>query len=204
MNRDLPRLHAVTNDAVLALPDYAARARAIAQAGPVALHVRSSTAGGRRLGEIAASMRRRCPSIECCIFVNDRADVARAVGADGVHLPSAGLTVAEARSIVGRTMWIGCSAHETAEVARAAREGADYVFLGPIWRTSSHPDRAPIGPEAISADAGIRVIAIGGVTPERVRECIQRGAYGVAIISAIWFATDAGSAAQRMLLSFHR
>lgn len=194
-------MHAVTNDEVLALPDFHERTAAIARSAPgTAVHIRSGSLGGRRLTELAELTMQ---SLEAgCTFVNDRVDVARMVGADGVHLPSAGLSVASARSIVGPNCWIGRSVHSTEEVKRVADEGADYALLGPIWPTASHPGTEPLGLEALSIGYDLPVIAIGGITPERVLECIQSGAYGVALISAIWYAQDVTSAARDLSLSF--
>ena len=200
MKRKLPRLHAVANDEVLALSDFKARAVAIASIAGTAVHIRSGSLGGRRLTELAESAMGPCEAGH--IFLNDRVDIARIVGADGVHLPAAGHSVAFARSLVGPECWIGRSAHCSEEVARAADEGADYVFLGPIWPTASHPDSKPLGPAALSLAYDLPVIAIGGVTPERVAECLRLGAYGVAAISSIWFARDATSTARDLSLSF--
>jgi thiamine-phosphate diphosphorylase len=87
-------------------------------------------------------------------------------------------------------------------VVQAAREGADYVFLGPIWPTASHPDREPLGPHVLELDYDVPVIAIGGITADRVPECLVAGAYGVAVISALWKAADVASAAADLSLSF--
>ena len=200
MNRQLPRLHAISNDEVLALPDFQARARQISVKPSTAVHIRSGSLGGRRLSQIATSLRRATENGS--VFVNDRADVARIVGASGLHLPSAGLSLQEARAIVGSDCWIGRSAHSADEAARAAGEGADYVFLGPIWTTTSHPETPPLGPRALSADTSVPVIAIGGITPEKVPLCMDNGAYGVAVISALWGAPDIASTVGALSLSF--
>jgi thiamine-phosphate pyrophosphorylase len=110
--------------------------------------------------------------------------------------------VTSARSIIGPECWVGRSVHNAVEVQRADDEGADYVVLGPIWPTVSHPGTEPLGLDALSFGYDLPVIAIGGITPERVPECIQSGAYGVALISAIWYAQDVTSAARDLSLSF--
>lgn len=198
--RKLPRLHAVTNDEVLALPDFLERASEICAACGAAIHIRSGSLDGGRLTDIADEALRACSDGQ--VFVNDRADVARIVGAAGLHLPSAGLPAKSARSIVGTDCWIGRSAHSTDEIAWAANEGADYAFLGPIWRTASHRNKAPLGLGAMPASRPIPIIAIGGVTPERAEECAARAAYGIAAISSLWFASDVASAARALSLSF--
>jgi len=194
MRAGLPRLHAVTTDGVLNLPDFDSRARALCAASDVAIHVRSGTAGGRRLVDAT----RVLLSMGGFVLVNDRVDIASAVGAAGVHLPAAGMSLSDARQLLGSEMIIGRSTHTPEEAVQSADEGADYVFLGPIWSTPSHPDRPPLGPEVISAAARARIIAIGGVTPERVPICLQHGAYGVAAVSGLWLAPDPGSAARSM------
>lgn len=200
MTPRLPRLHAITNDAILALPDFSERVARITAVPGTAVHVRSGSLGGRKLSELAVTALHA--SVNGAVFVNDRADVARFVDAAGVHLPSRGLSVAQTRAIVGANRWIGRSAHSVEEVVRAGDEGADYVFLGPIWPTASHPNAEPLGPKTLSRTGSIPVIAIGGVTPKRVTECIEHGAYGIAVISALWYEVDVISAARDLSLSF--
>jgi thiamine-phosphate pyrophosphorylase len=191
-------LHAVTNDEVLSHPDLDALAHCIGQSGHVALHVRSATLPGRTLVEIAHRLR----GTGSQVFINDRADAVAHAGAAGLHLPAAGLSTEDARRLLGDSVFIGRSAHSPAEARAAHDQGADYVFLGPIWETRSHPARQPLGPDAIGEALPARIIAIGGVTPDRAEACRRAGAYGVAAISALWYAPDPAEAATRMLLSF--
>ena len=128
-------------------------------------------------------------------LVNDRLDVALAAKADGVHLPENGLPVAEARRIVGRDRIVGRAVHSVQEALRAQEEGADYVQVGTIYPTVSHPDAVPAGPRLIEAVARaglpagrqvrIPILAVGGVTAENVPEVMRAGATGAAVISAI-------------------
>jgi thiamine-phosphate pyrophosphorylase len=135
------------------------------------------------------------------LFVNDRADIARIVAADGLHLPETGFSVDAARSVVGDTMLIGRSTHSTTGTDEALDAGVDYTFLGPVWTTSSHPDTPPIGLEPFQRVPPGRVVAIGGVTPDRVAEAVAAGAWGVAAIDALWKADDPRAAAEAMLIS---
>jgi len=194
----LPRLHAVTNDQILTLADLESRARAIAGAGEVALHVRGRSTPALKLVEIAQRFR----EAGSVLFVNDRLDVAAHSGSLGVHLPSGGLPTAAARQLLGSNVVIGRSTHSAAEALAAWEEGVDYVFLGPVWETASHPGRPGIGTIAIEQARGARVIAIGGITPERVPMCVEKGAYGVAAVSALWHAPDPAAAAAQMLVCF--
>jgi thiamine-phosphate pyrophosphorylase len=195
-------LHVVTNDAIARLPDLAARARAVAQAGAVALHARAPGLDVRPLLELAQLLKRAVAGTSALLLVNDRVDLARVIAGGGVHLPAGGLPVGEARRLLGPAALIGRSVHSPEEARQAHEDGADYVFLGPIWETASHPGRKPLGPEAIARSAPARVIAIGGVTPERARLSRAAGASGVAVISAVWNAADPGGVAREMLLSF--
>ena len=206
MSRPVPRLHAVTNQTVIALPDLAARAERIAAAGTaapggVALHARAGRVDAARVVELGRLL---CEA-GATVLVNDRVDAVVAAGAAGVHLPADGLSVEVARDLLGAEALVGRSTHSLEEARAAADAGADYVFLGPIWKTPSHPGTPALGPaalEAAAAAAAVRVIAIGGVTPERARSAREAGAWGAAAISALWLSDDPEAAARAMLLSF--
>jgi thiamine-phosphate pyrophosphorylase len=123
------------------------------------------------------------------VFVNDRVDVALAAGADGVHLPERGLSIADARAAitaVGRELAIGCSRHSAAAVIEAAQQGAELVQYGPIWATPGKD--TPIGVEALKLDlAASRLVAVGGIDgPARARMAALAGAEAVAVIRAAW------------------
>ncbi len=202
MNRSLPRLHAVTNSRILGLTDFQRRATEIARSLQVALHIRTSSLEARHLTELTLATKSICSARGALVFVNDRIDVALAVAAHGIHLPGEGIPTSYVRELVGPDVWIGRSTHSVHEALAAQDEGVDYVFLGPIWPTTSHPGRPALGTGAISGARTARVIAIGGVTPERVQPAIEAGAYGVAAVSGLWFTPDGGAAVERMLLSF--
>ncbi|HLB37274.1 MAG TPA: thiamine phosphate synthase [Gemmatimonadales bacterium] len=199
--REVPRLHVVTDAAIARLPDLADRGRAVAAAGTVALHARGPELGGRALLDLARTLGAAAEHTTSRLFVNDRLDVARMVDAFGVHLPGAGFPIQDARRLLGPDVVIGRSVHSAEAARRAHVEGADYVFLGPIWETRSHSGTAPLGPGVISAAAPARVIAIGGITLARVPGCRAAGAFGVAVISAVWRASDPGGVVRAMLLS---
>ena len=191
-----PRLHAVTNDSVLALPNLEDRVRSLVRFPLAAVHVRSGSLPGGRLLEYAGRLR----AWGAQIIVSDRVDLVAAGGALGVHLPARGMTVGTARRLLGPSVLIGRSTHAPEEARTAWKCGADYVFLGPIWETSSHPGRPGIGLDAIRRAAPARVIAIGGVTPARAPRCLEAGAWGVAAISALWLADDVAAAVDAFVL----
>ena len=199
--RPLPRLHAVTDAATLALADFGVRAAAIAAAGSaVALHARNRAASAADLAAAAARLVALATPAEASVFVNGRADIAAAVAAHGVQLGVDDLAPADARRVLpGR--WIGRSVHSIAEAESALAEGADYLMAGTVYQTVSHPGRAGGGVPLVRAIAalGAPVIAIGGVTGARTAELRDAGAYGVAAISALWHSPDPAAAALALL-----
>lgn len=134
-------------------------------------------------------------------LVNDRLDVALACAADGVHLPERGLPVAAARRLAGQEFIIGRSVHSVAEAVRVQEEGADYVQVGTIFASRSHPDQAPAGLgllQEVAAAVTIPILAVGGITAANVGEAMMAGASGVAVISAILGAPSPREAARAL------
>jgi thiamine-phosphate diphosphorylase len=198
--RSVPRLHAVTDDDVTRRPDFLERVRAVARAGGarVALQLRGRLEG-RAYVDLADSVRETLHPHRTRLLVNDRLDVARVVNAAGVHLPESGIPPAAARAILGPDALIGRSVHDVVSLGEPD-DALDYLTLGPIWETASHPERGALGVSAI-ARRPLPLIAIGGVTPERAAHARRAGAHGVAAIRAIWDAEDPGAAVRAFLLS---
>jgi len=118
------------------------------------------------------------------VVISSRADLALACDAAGVHLPELDIATAGARKLVGKRL-VGRSVHSLDSAVAAEGEGADYVIYGPVWPSASHPGVAPVGIDALASVARslrIPVLAIGGVTAERVAECHRAGAAGFAAI----------------------
>ena len=198
--RPLPRLHAFTDAALLSHPELGLRAAAIAAAGSaVALHARAHGAGGALLAKAAQRLLSLARPPEASVFVNSRSDVAAAVGAHGVQLGRADLAPADARQIIRG--WIGCSIHTPEEAAAAIKEGADFLVVGTVYESASHPGRPAAGLDLVrrTSRLGLPVIAIGGITPARAPEVREAGAYGVAAIRALWEAPDPAAAALELL-----
>jgi thiamine-phosphate diphosphorylase len=199
--RPLPRLHAVTDGAVIAADGFPVRAAAIAAAGPaVALHARDRAAGGAVLARVAQRLLALARPPEAAVVVNGRPDVAGAVAAHGVQLGSGDLRPDEARASFPYG-WIGCSVHSVAEAEEAVRDGADYLLVGNVYETSSHPGRPGKGLGLVrdAASLGLPVIAIGGMDAVRAAAAREAGAYGVAAIAALWWAADPAAAALALL-----
>ena len=123
------------------------------------------------------------------LIINDRVDIALAVDADGVHLPSHSLPIDVAQSLCGeRKLVIGRSVHSVEEAVAAEQEGADYMILGTIYATASHPDGPVSGPElirAVKSQVTIPVYAIGGINASNAGEVMRAGADGIAVIRSI-------------------
>ena len=118
------------------------------------------------------------------VLISSRCDIALAAGAAGVNLPERDIGIEFARGLIRHGL-IGRSVHSVDAARRAEIEGADYVIFGPVWGSSSHSDVAPVGVEALSRVAAalrIPVLAIGGVTEERIAACHAAGAAGYAAI----------------------
>jgi thiamine-phosphate pyrophosphorylase len=133
------------------------------------------------------------------VVASRRLDLARGLGLDGVHLAADAVPVAEARAWLGADALIGYSAHDGAEARRAREDGADYATLSPIWPTESKPGAPARGTAWLAraaAEAGLPVLALGGVTAARAPEARRAGAHGVAAVSAIGAADDVESAAR--------
>jgi len=123
------------------------------------------------------------------LFINERADIAKLIKADGLHLPVNAFSVSEARGLMGAEAFIGVSTHSVDEARAAEADGADYVTFSPIYDTPSKARYgAPLGlgplPE-LTSRLTIPVYALGGITCQRVREVMDCGAWGIALISAI-------------------
>jgi thiamine biosynthesis protein ThiS len=198
----LPRLHAVTDDRVVARGGVAEGAAAMASAaGPaLAVHLRSRTLPGAELLRLAQRLGTVLAAHGSWLVVNDRVDVARAAGARAVALGRGGLSPRDARR-VAPSLPVARSVHDAAEARAAEDEGADFVIAGAAYPTPSHPGGPAGGPALIGAAAagGLQVIAIGGLTPANAPPVLVAGAWGVAAIRALWDAPDPAAAARAFL-----
>ncbi len=136
------------------------------------------------------------------VAVNDRADIARAAGADVLHLGQRDLPLAVARDIVGPDVVIGRSTHDRNQVAGAAAEAADYFCVGPCWPTPTKPGRSAPGLPLVRVAAGLAGakpwFAIGGIDHDRLPEVLAAGARRVVVVRAITAAEDPRAAAEQL------
>lgn len=183
--------------------DLLAVCRAALRAGAGALQLRGKDWSGRQLYEVGLALRRLADETGALLFVDDRVDVAQAVGADGVHVGQEDLPARVVRALLGPEAIVGVSAATPEEARQAEADGADYLGVGSVWATGSKADAGePVGLEglrAVVAATRLPVVAIGGVDAGRAREARAAGAAGVAVISAVMAAPDPARAVRELL-----
>ncbi|GAB3350254.1 thiamine phosphate synthase [Modestobacter lapidis] len=199
--RRLGGLHVLT-DARGGQRALEAVAAAVAAGAPV-VQVRAKECTDRELYDFAAAVVAICLPARVTCLVNDRVDVALAVGAAGTHLGATDLPVAAARRVAGPDHLIGGTAREPERARQLVAEGADYLGVGPAWPTTTKTGLpaalGPAGLRAVAEAVDVPVVAIGGVTAERVPELLAAGAAGVAVVGAIAAAADPGAATRKLL-----
>ncbi|HEY4057908.1 MAG TPA: thiamine phosphate synthase [Kofleriaceae bacterium] len=183
-----------------------ALARMLLSSGARVLQVRLKPAG-RRVGadevlRVAKMARRVCDEMNAALVVNDRLDVALLAGADGVHLGQTDLSLAEARPIA-KSLWIGVSTHDVAQVRAAVAGGADYLGYGPVFATTTKENPDPTQGldalrAAVVAAGATPVVAIGGVTPAHAVDVYATGAAAICAISAVNASADPRAAGRAL------
>jgi len=163
--------------------------RQAVKAGAQVIQYRNKTADTRRLYEEAREISGICAGTSSKLIINDRIDIALAVGADGAHIGNEDLPYAEARRLLGRDAIIGVTVHDVEEAVAAEKAGADYLGVSPVFATGTKSDAgAPCGVETLTAirrACRVPVVAIGGIDLLNADECIAAGADMVCAISAV-------------------
>lgn len=156
--------------------------------GVTLVQYRAKTASSAEMYAEALQLKALCDSYNVPLIINDRLDIAMAVGAAGVHLGQDDLPCAAARKILGEDYLIGVSAHNPAEAKAALQSGADYLGCGAVFGTATKADVKKLGTDGLAAICkakGLPVVGIGGVTADNYREVRAAGADGAAIVSGI-------------------
>ncbi len=191
------RLIAITDHIRDGQTGLIARAAAAVRGGASCIQLRLKDVSARDLVGVARELVR---AVGVPVIVNDRADVAIAAGAAGVHLGADDVPPSAIRRIAPAEFIIGASVGNDAEVANAG--GADYVGIGPFFATGSKSDAGePIGPAVFSrlaAATGLPAVAVGGVTAENAAIAMEAGAAGVAVIGGVLGSSDPAAAARRL------
>src|SRR5579884_1545398 len=203
MDFHIPRLYAILDAAQVTPYSLTQVTETLLESGVRLLQYRDKQANARQLFTATQEMGERVRKAGGIFIVNDRVDVARAAGADGVHLGQDDLPVGMARRILPFDKLIGISTHSPAQVRKANHDPADYVAFGPIFRTQSkeRPDRE-VGLAGLREARKLTrkpLVAIGGITLENAREVIAHGADSVAVIRALLAAADPGVQARRFM-----
>jgi len=172
-------------------------------AGLRAVQLREKDLEARDLLALADTLREATQRHGARLIVNDRADVALAASADGVQRTHASLPVTALREITPPGFLVGASVHSEAEAREAATQGADFIVFGPVYDTASKrrygPPQGLAALEAVARAVDRPVLAVGGLTPERVADVLAAGAAGVAVIGAIYAAARPADATKAFL-----
>jgi thiamine-phosphate pyrophosphorylase len=198
----LPRLYVILDAALLTVPETEC-AEKLAAAGVRLLQYRNKRASARELFESSKRLSSLLIPQGATFVVNDRADVALAAEASGVHVGQEDLGAEAARSVIGHGKLLGVSTHNVEQFKQAADTSADYVAVGPVFSTSTKANPDPVvGIELIRQVRSLTdkpIVAIGGITLERAAEVMRAGADCVAVISDILLARDPGVRARQYI-----
>jgi thiamine-phosphate pyrophosphorylase len=199
----LPKLYAITDRRLSGL-SHAEQVARLCEGGARVVQLREKHLSPREFyGEAEAALRvARARGVR--LIVNDRADVALALGADGVHLGQDDMPPTAARALLGAEAFIGLSTHSVAQAVAAARLPVDYIAIGPVFNTSSKANPEPVvGLEGVrlvrEAVGRIPLVAIGGVTRANARSVLEAGADSVAVVGALLAPGDPAEITRRTL-----
>ena len=198
----LPRLYVILDAALLNVPETEC-AQKLVEAGVRLLQYRNKGASARQLFECSKRLSSLLIPQGVMSVVNDRADVALAAEASGVHVGQEDLEAEAARSVIGTGKLLGVSTHTFEQFKQAIATSADYVAVGPVFSTSTKANPDPVvGIELIRRVRPLTdkpIVAIGGITLDRAAEVIRAGADSVAVVSDILLAPDPGQRARQYI-----
>ena len=192
------RLYAITDRGLCAPRTLYDTIHNLLEVGVSAIQLREKDLSDAEYIKLAEPLCKLCHAYSAQLFINSRIEIALSIGADGLHLPGDSASVEKVMEETNRRFIIGVSVHTLTEAKQREVEGANFITYSPIYPTLSKPGYGPVvGPEEIGIEndlAGLRnvtkevnipVFALGGITPERVSECRDAGAYGVAVMSGV-------------------
>jgi len=195
-------LYVITDPSLSGGRSHAEIARAALEGGADAIQIRDKSSPAYNLSCVVAEIQPIARKFGAPLLVNDRVDVALVAGADGAHVGQEDLPAREARRLLPKPRLVGVSVSTLEEARRAARDGADYLGVGPVFATSTKPDAGePLGLERLAGIAravAIPVVAIGGITMDNVTSVFEAGASGAAVVSAVVSAEDITGAARAL------
>lgn len=199
-------LYVITDEALSPGRSHVDITRAAVAGGARVIQLRDKRRNTGELVRLARELLAITRPAGATLIINDRVDVTLASGADGVHLGTSDMSVADARRLLGPLPLLGYSPETAAQARAAARDGADYLGVGDLYGTTTKTDAgAPVGLGHLAelrAASGLPVIGIGGITRERIPAVLSAGAAGVAVISAVIRAPDMEGAVRELRRSF--
>lgn len=186
---DKRRLYLVTNsDAFKSDDEFLDRVALALKNGVDIIQLREKNRPAKEIIELGYKIRELASNFNALFIVNDRIDIAKIVKADGVHLGQDDISLKTAREILGDEFIIGISTHCPDDAVGAQNGGADYIGVGPVFKTPTKPGRIPVGLEYVkwaSENINIPFFAIGSIEPDNIDEVIKVGASRVAVVRAI-------------------
>lgn len=175
--------------------------------GAQLLQLRAKDLPSRDFLILAQQVRDVCQRYGCLLIINDRADIALAVDADGVHVGQEDLPLTAARRVLGPHKIVGVSTHDPAQAQEAERNGADYIGFGPLFGTTTkatgYSARGLEQLREIRSLVRLPIVAIGGITSERAPSVLAAGANAVAMISDLVLAPDVATKVRDTLAALH-
>ena len=193
------RLYGIVDLSYVDILDSKKTVDAMIAGGADLIQLRAKGHASAQIAAIAADLHRMTAERDVPLIINDHPEVARIVGAEGVHVGQDDMPIAEARNMAGPSCMVGKSTHSLDQAIRAFYEGADYIGFGPIFATPTKPDYPPVGLHEIQKvhDAvRIPIFCIGGIKLENLPEVMAAGARRVVIVSGLLQAPDAAEYAR--------
>ena len=188
------KLYAITDRGLCAPRTLYDTIHDLLDVGVSAIQLREKDLSDAEYIKLADSLCKLCHAYSAQLFINSRIEIATEIGADGLHLPGDSASVEKVIEETNRRLIIGVSVHTLTEAKQREMEGADFITYSPIYPMPSKPDYGPaIGVEGlrkVTEKINIPVFALGGITPERVSECLDAGAHGVAVMSGVMSPED--------------
>ena len=183
------RLYAITDRQLCAPRTLYDTIHDLLDAGVSAIQLREKDLNDTEYAKLAVPLCKLCHAYSAQLFINSRIKIAMNVGADGLHLPGDSVSVKKVIEETNHRFIIGSSVHTPTEAKQREMEGAGFITYSPIYPTTSKPGYGPVvgldGLRTVAEKISIPVFALGGITLERVSECLNAGAYGVAVMSGV-------------------
>jgi len=199
-------LYVILDSAAARGRELPALLEAVLAGGCRVVQLREKTVPMAELYPLARRLRERCRQAAALFIVNDRADLALALEADGLHVGQDDLPAAAARRLLRPGMILGVSTHDEPQARQALEDGADYIAVGSMFPTGTKAGFQLVGPDLLRElrpAIPVPLVAIGGITEANVGEVVAAGADAAAVISAVCGAPDPGQATARFLEAIH-